>query len=143
MCHTLLINSCQVRVCTILFKNPPQHLAAGKIAETIAKKYLTSKGLELIERNFRTKNGEIDLIMRDGLTIVFVEVRYRKNTRFGLPHETVTIKKQRKILKAAQLYLIEKHLFDEHECRFDIVAIHGTIPNHNINWITDAFYAQI
>ena len=54
-----------------------------------------------------------------------------------------TIKsKQQKIVKAAQQYLIRKRLSDQCECRFDIVAIHGTIPNHNINWITHAFYAQ-
>ena len=125
-----------------MFSNYPRHLVSGKTAESIAKKYLLAKGLKLVEKNFATKAGEIDLIMRDGIKIVFIEVRYRENTNFGLPEETVTLSKQRKIIKAAQQYLIRKRLFDECECRFDIVAIHGTIPQHNINWITDAFYAQ-
>ena len=125
-----------------MFKNYPQHLISGKRAEGIATTHLLENGLKLIEKNFSTKAGEIDLIMRDGIKIVFIEVRYRKNTKFGLPEETVTLSKQRKIIKAAQQYLVRKRLFDECECRFDIVAIHGTIPNHNINWIIDAFYAQ-
>ena len=125
-----------------MFKNQPRHLVSGKKAESIAKKHLLKQGLKLIEQNFATKSGEIDLVMRDGLTIIFIEVRYRQNTQFGLPEETVTKAKQRKIVKAAQQYLIQKKLYDEYECRFDIVAIHGTIPKHQINWITDAFYAQ-
>ena len=96
----------------------------------------------MIEKNFTTKLGEIDLIMQDGNSIVFVEVRYRENTQFGLPEETITINKQRKIVKAAQQFLIRNRLYDQCECRFDIVAIHGTIPKHKINWITHAFYAQ-
>jgi putative endonuclease len=120
----------------------PTHLAHGKQAEIIARKFLTASGLKLVEKNFSTKSGEIDLIMLDGKCMVFVEVRYRQSTKFGLPQETVIRSKQRKITKAAQQYLIRKRLSDQCECRFDIVAIHGTIPNHNINWITHAFYAQ-
>ena len=125
-----------------MFKKPSQHLASGKKAEVIAKRYLLKNGLKLIEQNFSTKAGEIDLVMQDGCVLVFVEVRYRQSTQFGFPEETVTLAKQRKIVKAAQQYLIQKKLFDKFECRFDIVAIHGTIPKPIINWITDAFYAQ-
>ena len=125
-----------------MIKKQPQHLVSGKKAESIAKNYLFRQGLKLIEKNFVTKVGEIDLVMQEGQKIIFVEVRYRQDTRFGLPEETVTLAKQRRIVKAAQQYLIAKKLYDECECRFDIVAIHGTIPKHEINWITDAFYAQ-
>ena len=125
-----------------MFTKLSRHLLDGRNAETIAKKYLCKKGLKLIEKNFTTKSGEIDLVMADGKTIVFVEVRYRQNTRFGLPEETVTLSKQRKIIKAAEYYLLQHRLSGECECRFDIVAIHGTISKPDINWITDAFYAQ-
>lgn len=118
------------------------HLAHGKQAEAIAKNYLVARGLKLVKKNFSCKSGEIDLVMKDGKCLVFVEVRYRQNTKFGLPEETVVKSKQRKIVKAAQQYLIRKRLSDQCECRFDIVAIHGTIPNHDINWIRHAFYAQ-
>lgn len=124
-----------------MIKYYPRHLVSGKTAESIAEQYLRSKGLKLVEKNFTAKSGEIDLIMRDGNQLVFTEVRYRQNTRFGLPEETVILNKQRKIVKTAQQYLIQKRIYDECECRFDIVAIHGTIPQHKINWIKDAFYA--
>lgn len=104
--------------------------------------YLQAKGLKLLEKNYATKSGEIDLIMLDGNKTVFIEVRFRKRTDFGLPEETVTFQKQRKIVKAAQQYLLAKGLIHVSECRFDIVAIHGTIANQTINWITDAFHAQ-
>lgn len=121
--------------------NQPHHLAAGKQAERLAEQYLVDKGLKLVERNFSCKPGEIDLIMRDRQDFVFVEVRYRQSTRFGRPEETVSPAKQRKLGKAAACYLLVRGLNDKYACRFDIIAIHGTIPNHTINWIPDAFYA--
>lgn len=117
------------------------HLVAGHKAEKIAFRYLTDQGLKLIKRNYSCRHGEIDLIMRLQESLIFVEVRYRQSTKFGLPQETVGKTKQRRIAKTAEYFLIDKKMSDQCPCRFDIVAIHGTIPNHKINWITDAFYA--
>ena len=116
------------------------HLIAGKKAEQLAEQYLKGRGLKLLDRNFSCKPGEIDLIMIDNESLVFVEVRYRQNVRFGFPEETVTLAKQKKLGKAAASYLKFKGIGDKYACRFDIIAIHGTIPNHTINWIPNAFY---
>ena len=117
------------------------HLIAGRNAEKIAFNYLNDQGLKLIEKNYSCRHGEIDLVMRLQELLVFIEVRYRESTKFGLPEETVGKAKQRKIVKTAEYFLIDKKMSDLCPCRFDIVAIHGTIPDHKINWITDAFYA--
>ena len=108
---------------------------AGNDAEQQACKYLQSQGLTLIEKNFSTKAGEVDLIMNDGETIVFIEVRYRKNADFGGAAASVTTKKQQRIIKAALAYQ-QKHK-PQSSMRFDVVAIEG--DNREINWIRSAF----
>ncbi|MEX1033503.1 MAG: YraN family protein [Cellvibrionaceae bacterium] len=113
----------------------------GTTAERNAENYLLGQGLTLERRNFRCKVGEIDLVMRDGPVYVFVEVRYRKHARFGLPAETVDKTKQKKLLRAAQYFLQNKGLFDKVPCRFDVVTIVG--EDHRspplIDWIENAF----
>ncbi|OGT97808.1 MAG: YraN family protein [Gammaproteobacteria bacterium RIFOXYB2_FULL_38_6] len=108
----------------------------GSQAESKALAFLKTQGLKLLERNFRCKLGEIDLIMQDKDFTVFVEVKYRKIINFGEPVETVTKSKQRKIIKAATFYLQQKDLFDKVPCRFDVV---GILDDGQINWIKDAF----
>lgn len=112
----------------------------GDAAEKVALSYLQSKGLMLIEKNFHTKMGEIDLIMKDGDELVFVEVRMRNNTHYGDGAATVDTRKQRKICLTALAYLQRKKL-DEHFCRFDVVSIqHQSAPdNSQVNWIKHAF----
>lgn len=117
-------------------KQPPAHLAAGCEAEERACAHLRRRGLTLLERNFRCRRGEIDLIMRDGSTVVFVEVRYRRNARFGDSAETVDVRKQHRLLAAAQTYL--QRNAHQTPCRFDVVAITGT----ELQWITNAFEAD-
>ncbi|MCF6190299.1 MAG: YraN family protein [Cocleimonas sp.] len=107
----------------------------GNKAEQQACKHLQNNGLTLLEKNFSTKAGEVDLIMRDGETLVFVEVRYRKNTDYGGAAASVTVKKQQRIIKAALAYQ-QKHL-PQSSMRFDVVAIEG--DNGDIDWITSAF----
>jgi len=139
-----------------------RHLIAGHNAEKLAYQYLIKQGLRPIAKNYRCRFGEIDLIMRLQQMLVFIEVRYRESSEFGLPEETVSIAKQRKIIKTAEYFLLEKNISDQYPCRFDIVAIQGNmpnakvnygrmpnrrknngrIPNHKINWITDAFYSR-
>lgn len=113
----------------------------GNQAEDIALKYLIQQGLTLIEQNYLTKVGEIDIIMLDKAeqVLVFVEVRYRKNTLFGSATDTVTPSKQAKIIRSAQHYLQQHDEFDEYICRFDVVGLESDLKYPKINWIKDAF----
>ncbi len=112
------------------------HLCKGDQAETLACSHLQQTGLQLVEKNYRCKGGEIDLIMRDGESLVFVEVRFRKSSSFGSAAESVTASKQRKLITAASHYLQRQR--NSWPCRFDVVGITG---EHDpvIQWIKDAF----
>ncbi|MCF6354219.1 MAG: YraN family protein [Candidatus Polarisedimenticolaceae bacterium] len=112
----------------------------GARAEEQARIYLEQKGLRLEVQNYRCRQGEIDLIMRDGATLVFIEVRYRKNTGFGSPAESVTPAKQRRICAAAAHYLQSNSGSNMPRCRLDMLAIVGR-EQQNIDWIKDAFQA--
>lgn len=98
------------------------NLALGARGEAIAAAYLGRRGFDIIERNFRCKGGEVDIIARDGGTYVFIEVKTRRNDYFGVPQEAVTPFKQRQISKAALTWLSKKKLY-EAPARFDVVAI--------------------
>ncbi|MCG7907510.1 MAG: YraN family protein [Candidatus Thiodiazotropha taylori] len=111
------------------------HLQQGEAAEQLAVDYLSRRGLKLVTRNFRCKVGEIDLVMREKRTLVFVEVRYRQSDDYGSALESITPSKQRKLLAAANLYL-QKNQIDQ-ACRFDVVAINGS-ANKRTTWIKDA-----
>ncbi len=109
----------------------------GVIAEEIAVKYLTSHNYEIIEKNFSTRWGEIDIIAYDKTndTLVFVEVKYRSNLSYGLPQEAVNYIKQQRIIKSAMIYLkTTKRNFSNY--RFDVLAI---MPPNNIEHIKNAF----
>jgi len=97
----------------------------GKAGEALAVDFLKRKGYKILEQNYRTRWGEIDTIAQDESVLVFVEVKTRRSLKFGAPHESVGISKQRKMSKTALEYLQEKDLFDT-ACRFDILAI--TLP---------------
>jgi putative endonuclease len=111
----------------------------GEEAEQAALHYLEKQGLSLITRNYRCRQGEIDLIMTDGNQLAFIEVRYRKNSLFGSAAESVTTSKQRRIAAAASHYLISHG--DNRSCRFDVVAIAGDHRN-GIEWIQNAFQTE-
>jgi len=115
--------------------------AFGEQQEKLAAAYLMKHGLTLVDLNYQCRVGEIDLIMRDGSQLVFVEVRYRRSSKFGSPAETVDPRKQRKLINSAQLYLLALHMTDKTSCRFDIVGITpSTAPNTlHFDWIKDAF----
>lgn len=120
----------------------------GDQAESVARYYLENQGLVFISANFRSRMGEIDLIMQDVAqeSLVFVEVRYRKNTQYGGAAITVNQQKQQRLIKTALFYLQKQA---PNACaRFDVVAIEGQLPdtindiNHSqINWIPNAFQA--
>jgi putative endonuclease len=115
-------------------KTKAAHLLRGKSAEDQAHVFLLNKGLQPVCRNYRCKQGELDLVMRDQQSLVIVEVRYRKSDVYGSALESVTHNKQARIIAATQHYLSTQRI----DCplRFDVVAISG---NDAINWIKNAF----
>ncbi|PIP80527.1 MAG: YraN family protein [Gammaproteobacteria bacterium CG22_combo_CG10-13_8_21_14_all_40_8] len=113
------------------------HLVQGSDAENLAEIYLHQQGLKTLERNFRCKVGEIDLIMLHNEYLVFVEVRLRTHQLVNAL-ETVDAKKQAKIIKTAQLYLQNHQKFSERPCRFDVIGF-DALQVDRIQWIKDAF----
>ena len=110
----------------------------GKEGESAAAAYLSSSGIKILERNFRCPLGEIDLVAKDGKTIVFVEVRDRQADGICSPEESITIYKRRRLTRAALWYLKQRGLLDSH-ARFDVVAIRWDGEKPEINWIVNAF----
>ncbi|NCA68537.1 MAG: YraN family protein [Sphingobacteriia bacterium] len=111
--------------------------ALGTAKEQLAESFLCRQGLRLVARNHRCRMGEIDLIMRDGATLVFIEVRYRHSERFGTAAATVDHRKQRRLTAAANHYLLGHPTLLP--CRFDVVAISG---EDRIEWIKHAFTTE-
>lgn len=97
--------------------------------------------MQLLARNYRTRRGEIDLIMADGETIVFIEVRSRARTGFLHPAGSVGARKRERLLLAAQHYLQRQRLLDSAACRFDVVSVTGEVDAGKIEWIRGAFEA--
>ncbi len=110
----------------------------GRRAESLAFEYLRQQGLAPVARNFRSRGGEIDLIMLDGDCLAFVEVRSRRNSRFTNPSNTVDARKQRKLIGTAAIFVARHERFANFTMRFDVVSIAGTAPPQ-IRWICDAF----
>jgi putative endonuclease len=108
----------------------------GREAEQIALQHLTAAGLRLKSRNYACRLGEIDLILQDGSTVVFVEVRQRRSASFGSAAESITGRKQDKLIAAARHYLARQRALPV--CRFDAVLVDG---NGRVEWIKDAFGA--
>lgn len=112
-------------------------LGIGHHYEAQAQQYLKRQGLVFIEKNYRAKCGEIDLIMRDKEEIIFVEVKYRKQQYFGSALEAVTFSKQQKLKKTAMLWLQANNHSPHHTYfRFDVISISG--ENSQIDWIKNA-----
>lgn len=120
----------------------PTHLVAGIRAERYAEKYLRRQGLRLKHRNYRCRASELDLVMQDRDTLVFVEVRHRRNGNYGGALQSVTMNKQRRLVKAANEYLLKQKIAADQTCRFDIVAVEGDLEQPRIEWITNAFDAH-
>lgn len=112
----------------------PAHLRRGREAEERACALLQRRGLRLVERNFRCRLGEVDLIMADGATLVFVEVRYRGHRGFGSGAESVDARKRRRIITAALTYLQRTGAHDR-PCRFDVISVRGEA----LQWTRNAF----
>ncbi len=107
----------------------------GSRYEAEAAAFLERQGYRILERNYRDRRGEIDLIAKDGSCLVFVEVKYRKDVKHGYPEEAVGYYKQQRIRHTAEYYLYSHNLGNDTRCRFDVVSILGT----EIRLIRDAF----
>jgi putative endonuclease len=113
---------------------------AGKLGEELAARFLGKRGLTVLTRNYLCRGGEIDLVCRDGKSLVFVEVRLRRNSRYGGAAASITATKQRRIILAARHYLMAQGQNDC-DCRFDCLLLGGTTEK-DIEWVKDAFSAD-
>jgi putative endonuclease len=110
----------------------------GAAAEDFARRFLETRGLTLLARNFACPLGEIDLIMKQEGVVVFVEVRYRRSDRYGTPAETITQTKRRKLRRTAELFIKSSFRDREPPCRFDVIGITGALRPENVHWIQNA-----
>lgn len=115
--------------------------ATGDNFEARALQLLEHDGLSLVERNYNTRYGEIDLVMREGETVVFVEVRYRRGEDFGGALASVTAGKRKRLILAARLFLQSHPQLAQQPCRFDVIAFAGTEQHHDSKWLRNAFEA--
>ncbi len=114
------------------------NMRLGRAGEASAERFLRKKGYRIIERNYRTRFGELDIIARDGRTLVFVEVKTRSGHAFGGPAEAVSRRKQSSLSLAAGLYMKERRLAGL-AVRFDVVGIVGEGPCEEIELLRNAF----
>jgi len=113
---------------------------AGDRAERLALSHLLAAGLELVAQNYRCKAGELDLVMLDGEILTFVEVRFRRDARFGGAAGSVIHRKQRRLIKSAHHLLLMRPNLRRYAARFDVVAIENAADGAlKIDWIKDAF----
>jgi len=113
---------------------------SGKDAELQALQHLQQQGLRLLAQNWLCKRGELDLVMLDGDTVVFVEVRYRKHAQWGGALASIDGRKRQKLILAAQYFLLKESRWADSPCRFDVVAIESTPQGTaDLSWLQDAF----
>lgn len=114
----------------------------GAAVEAAAREHLTDAGLQPVAANANYRLGELDLVMLDRDTLVFIEVRYRRDDRFGGGAASVDFRKQRKLVRAAQLFLQRHPRYTDGPCRFDVVEAEGDPSAPRLNWLRDAFRAD-
>lgn len=112
----------------------------GKITEQFAERYLSARGLKLLDKNYHCRQGEIDLIMKERDIYVFIEVKYRETSHFGGAIASVSLSKQKKIKHCVTFYLQQAGLNEYNTpCRIDVVALEGAINKPDVTWLTNAF----
>jgi putative endonuclease len=112
----------------------------GDAAEAQARQYLEQHGLRLLAQNWRCRVGELDLVMLDADTVVFVEVRYRRHSAWGGAAESVDARKREKLNRAAQHFLQQEARWAKYPCRFDVIAINAdSQAPAQLDWIQNAF----
>jgi putative endonuclease len=112
---------------------------AGREAERQALNFLQQRGLRLIAQNWLCRQGELDLVMLDGDTVVFIEVRFRQHAAWGGALESVDARKRSKLAAAAQSFLQQQSRWSRHPCRFDVVALKPGGDSPHLDWIKNAF----
>lgn len=120
----------------------PDRRARGDAVETAALAFLQQQGLAPLARNASSRGGELDLVMDDAGTLVFVEVRYRGDARFGGGAASVDAGKRRRLVHAAQVWLMQHPRHADAPCRFDVVAASGDPAAPAFDWLRDAFRAD-
>lgn len=116
----------------------PRQLA-GRAIEEDAEAHLVAAGLRAVARNVTCRMGELDLVMRDGAALVFVEVRFRRGTSHGGAAASVTHAKRARLVAAARWYLMRNPHLGNVPCRFDVVAVDGDGDARKLEWLRDAF----
>ncbi len=116
--------------------------ARGDAVEVAALVHLQAKGLQLVARNAQARGGEIDLVMLDGGVVVFVEVRYRASMAFGGGIASIDANKRRKLVHAAQVFLMKHPRHAQAACRFDVIDANGDPAAPRLQWLRDAFRAD-
>ena len=116
--------------------------ARGARVEAAARDHLVAAGLRMLAANAQARHGELDLVMRDGATVVFVEVRYRATRRFGGGAASVDAGKRRRLVRAAQASLLRHPHHADAPCRFDVIDAGGDPEAPRIDWLRDAFRAD-
>ncbi|MBZ0221864.1 MAG: YraN family protein [Dokdonella sp.] len=114
----------------------------GAQGEDLACAHLQAAGLRLLKRNVQYRHGELDLIMLEGATVVFVEVRYRRGGGFGDGIDSVTARKRERLTRAAASFLAEQPQLARAACRFDVIAISGSPTQPQFDWRRNAFDAS-
>ena len=120
---------------------PSKAQITGKLGEDAAAIYIQENGFVILDKNYRVKNAEIDIIAKDKDTIAFIEVKTRKTLRRGLPAESVNYPKQKKIISAA-LYYIRENNINNTRLRFDVIEVFDKNGFHEMNLIKNAFQAS-
>jgi len=118
-----------------------QRIALGKVGEDLACDELERRGYAIVDRRWRQRDGEIDIIARDGATLVFIEVKARESRDFGDAAESVTRFKRRRIVRLAAAYAAQAHWIDR-PCRFDVVTIHLEAGQPVVTVYANAFDAD-
>ena len=121
---------------------PDARRARGDAAEAAALAMLQARGLQLLARNAASRGGELDLVMRDGTTVVFVEVRYRASQRYGGGAASVDAGKRRRLVHAAHAFLAAHPQMADAPCRFDVVDADGDPDAPSLSWLRAAFDAE-
>lgn len=116
----------------------PSRSEAGAAGELAAEQWLQARGLITVARNYRCKAGEIDRVMLDRTTLVFVEVRLRSRSDFGGAAASITRSKQQRLIKTAQYFLVQHRQFQQHACRFDVMLATDS-QAADWQWLRDAF----
>ncbi|MDR0183551.1 YraN family protein [Lysobacter arvi] len=116
--------------------------ARGAAVEAAARAHLARAGLRDVAANASYRFGELDLVMLEGATLVFVEVRYRRDARFGGGAASVDVHKRRKLVQAASAFLAHHPRYANASCRFDVVEADGDPASPRLSWLKDAFRAD-